>query len=123
MLGMLIPIVSSALRASRRMIALDRNGIGLRARSRRKKRVWEADNWWSTAPCWNTTATPLGPPLVDALGRVRLALEPHLSAVLLLKSAQDLDQGRRPGPVVAHQPQHLALAEVDVDVAQRGRGT
>ena len=57
--------------------------------------------------------------VVDALGLVRLAAQEHLALVGLLEAADDLHQRRLAGAVVAEQPQHLALAQVQADVAQR----
>ena len=61
---------------------------------------------------------PVSAGVVDALWRIRLALEPHRPGVLLVKAADDLDERRLAGAVVAQQPQNLALAEMEVDVAQ-----
>ena len=58
--------------------------------------------------------------VVDAFWGVRLTVQEHLARVLPLKAAEDLDQSRLAGPVVAEQAQHLALAQVQVDVAQGG---
>ncbi len=37
-----------------------------------------------------------------------------------MKAAEDLDQRRLAGTVVAEQPEHLSLAQVDVDVPEGG---
>jgi hypothetical protein len=57
--------------------------------------------------------------LVDALRLVGRSVQQHSPGVLLLKSRDDLDQRRLARSVVAEQPQHLALAQVQVDVTQR----
>ena len=57
--------------------------------------------------------------MVDAARLVRLAAQEHAALVGLLEAADDLHQRRLAGAVVAEQPQHLALAQVQVDVAQR----
>ena len=44
----------------------------------------------------------------------------HLALVGLLEPADDLHQRRLARAVVAEQPEDLALAQVQVDVAQRG---
>ena len=62
------------------------------------------------------------PRLVDAVRLVRLAAQGHLAHVGLLEAADDLHQRRLAGAVVAEQPEHLALAQVQVDVAQRDDG-
>ena len=48
-----------------------------------------------------------------------LAVEQDPALVGLVVAAQDLDQRRLAGAVVAEQPEHLALLEVQADVAQR----
>ena len=48
----------------------------------------------------------------------RPAADLELAAVRLMNAAQDLDQGRFAGAVVADDRQHLALEHVDVDVLQ-----
>ena len=45
-------------------------------------------------------------------------MQEHLAGVLLLKAAEDLDQRRLAGAVVAEQTEHLAFAQVQIDVAQ-----
>ena len=60
--------------------------------------------------------------IVDRPGRVRLALDPQRAGVGLLEASEDLDQRRLAGAVVAQQTQHLALAQVEADVAQGGGG-
>jgi hypothetical protein len=57
--------------------------------------------------------------VVDRLELGLLATQQDPPLVRLLEARDDLDQGRLAGAVVAEQPQHLALAEVQVDVAQR----
>jgi hypothetical protein len=62
---------------------------------------------------------PLRARVVDALGFVGPTVQPHAARVRLLEAGEDLDQRRLAGAVVAQQSQHLALAQVQVDVAQR----
>ena len=64
---------------------------------------------------------PQRPRLVDAARRVWLAPQEHLAPVRFLEAADDLHQGRLAGAVVAEQAEDLALAEVQVDVAQARR--
>ncbi len=66
---------------------------------------------------------PVRSGVVDALGLVVLALHPHRAFVLLLEAADDLQQSRLAGAVVAEQSEHLALAQVEVDVTQGDRRT
>jgi hypothetical protein len=57
--------------------------------------------------------------VVDAVRLVGLAAQEHAALVGALEAAEDLHQRRLAGAVVAEQAQHLALAHVQVDVAQR----
>ena len=67
--------------------------------------------------------------LVDGLDPVRagvldrveadaLAADEHVAAVLLVEPAQDLDERALAGAVVADEPEHLALAQDEVDAAE-----
>ena len=67
--------------------------------------------------------------LVDGLDPVRagvtdrveadgLAADDHLARVLLVEAAQDLDERALAGSVVADEPEHLALAQDEVDAAE-----
>ena len=51
-LGMLIPISSSAARASRRIARLARNGSGRRTRSRRRNMFWKTASSSTSARSW-----------------------------------------------------------------------
>jgi hypothetical protein len=70
-----------------------------------------------------------GEVLVDGLDPVRagsldraeadaLAADDDVPRVLLLEPAEDLDEGALTRAVVADEPEHLALAEVEVDAAE-----
>ena len=66
----------------------------------------------------------LDPQLAGVVRRVdphRLAVEPDLAVVGLHDAREDLDQRRLAGAVVAEQREDLALAQLERDVAQRGR--
>ena len=63
---------------------------------------------------------PLRARVVDALRLVGLAAQEHPPAVLLVEAAEDLDQRRLAGAVVAEQAQDLPLVQGQVDVPQRG---
>ena len=67
--------------------------------------------------------------LVDGLDPVRagvldrveadaLAADQHVAPVLLVEAAQDLDERALAGSVVADEPEHLALAQDEVDAAE-----
>ena len=67
--------------------------------------------------------------LVDGLDAVRaggpdrveadaLAADDHIAPVLLVEAAQDLDERALAGSVVADEPEHLALAQDEVDAAE-----
>ena len=47
-----------------------------------------------------------------------LAADEHVAAVLLVEPAQDLDERALAGSVVADEPEHLALAQDEVDAAE-----
>ena len=49
-----------------------------------------------------------------------LAGHEDAAGVGLVEAAEDLDQGRLAGAVVADQPEHLAPVQVQVDVGQGG---
>jgi hypothetical protein len=53
----------------------------------------------------------------------RLAVEVDRPRVRLVVAGEDLDQRRLAGPVVAEQPEHLAVLEMEVDGAQGGNRT
>jgi hypothetical protein len=61
------------------------------------------------------------PGVVHRPQRQRLTVEEDLARVRLVEAAEDLHQGRLAGAVVADQPEHLALVEVQAHVAQRGQ--
>ena len=48
----------------------------------------------------------------------RVALEDQVARVGGMEAGQNLDQRGLAGPVVAHQPEHLALMQLHVHVAQ-----
>jgi hypothetical protein len=58
--------------------------------------------------------------LADGVQLDRLAVDVDRPGVRLVVAGQDLDQRRLAGAVVAEQAEHLALLEMQVDVAQRG---
>ena len=63
----------------------------------------------------------LDPVRAGSLDRVEadpLAADDHLAAVLLVEAAQDLDERALAGSVVADEPEHLALAQREVDAAE-----
>jgi hypothetical protein len=48
-----------------------------------------------------------------------LALQPHLAARGAKVAGHDLDQSRLAGTVIAHQPQHLAGVDLEIDPGER----
>jgi hypothetical protein len=58
--------------------------------------------------------------VVDRPQHHLLPADEDAAGVGLVEAAEDLDQGRLAGAVVADQPQHLAPAEAEVHVAQGG---
>ena len=52
-----------------------------------------------------------------------LAAHPQLAPVLRVEAAQDLDERALAGSVVADEPEHLALAQHEVDAAEDDEGT
>jgi hypothetical protein len=65
------------------------------------------------------------PDLAPVLNRARvigLALDRDRARIRRLEAGENLDQGRLARSVVAEQPEHLALAQVQADVSQRDRG-
>src|SRR4029450_10477773 len=60
------------------------------------------------------------PGVVDGAQRHLLAADEDPAGVGLVEAAEDLDQGRLAGAVVADEAEHLALAEAQVDVAEGG---
>ena len=63
----------------------------------------------------------LDPVCAGVLDRVEadaLAADEHLARVLLVEAAQDLDEGALAGSVVSDEPEHLALAQREVDAAE-----
>jgi len=58
--------------------------------------------------------------VVDGLEHDLLAAHEDPARVGLVEAAEDLDEGRLAGPVVADQAQHLAPAQVQVDVTEGG---
>ncbi len=63
----------------------------------------------------------LDPVCAGGLDRVEadaLAADDDVAPVLLVEAAQDLDERALAGAVVADEPEHLALAEDEVDAAE-----
>jgi len=61
-----------------------------------------------------------GPARVEGVaGPIRLAVQPHLPRVGLVRAGQDLHQGALPGPVLADQGVHLAGRDGEVHPVQR----
>ncbi len=63
----------------------------------------------------------LDPVCAGVLDRVEvdaLAADDHVAPVLLVEAAQDLDERALAGSVVADEPEHLALAQDEVDAAE-----
>src|SRR5919109_1230489 len=58
--------------------------------------------------------------VVDRPDRDLLAVDVDPAGVGLVEAADDLDEGRLAGAVVADQPEHLAAAQAQVDVGQGG---
>ena len=118
--GMLIPISSSAARASQLHLAVgeerDRPVDALAA----QEEVVVDGQFVDQREVLVDGVDAFRARVVDAFRRVGLAVQEHLARVLLLEAAEDLDQRRLAGAVVAEQAEHLALAQVQVDVAQRG---
>ena len=116
---MLMPMSSSALRASR---------LHQRVGEERKRRVHALapqehvvidGQLVDQREVLEDRVDALGPGVVDAFRLVGLAVQEHAPAVLLLEAGDDLDQRRLARAVVAEQAEHLALAQRQVDVAQR----
>jgi hypothetical protein len=63
---------------------------------------------------------PEGAGVVDRLEHDLLAAHEDAAGVGLVEAAEDLDQGRLAGAVVADQAEHLAPAQAQVDVGQGG---
>ena len=72
----------------------------------------------TSARFWNTVAMPSWRAACGSLIRIGRPLDLDLAAIRLMNAAQDLDQGRLAGAVVADDRQHLALEHVDVHVVQ-----
>ena len=51
-----------------------------------------------------------------------LAAHPQLAPVRCVEAAQDLDERALAGSVVADEPEHLALAQLEVDAAEDDEG-
>ena len=58
--------------------------------------------------------------MVDGLEHDLLAADEDPAGVGLVEAADDLDQGRLAGAVVADEAEHLAPAQAQVDVGQGG---
>ena len=61
---------------------------------------------------------PVRPGGTDRVEADALAADDHLSCVLRVEAAQDLDERALPGSVVADEAEHLALAQDEVDAAE-----
>jgi hypothetical protein len=61
---------------------------------------------------------PVGAGVLDRVEADALAADAHLAPVLLVEAAEDLDQRALAGSVVADEPEHLALAQDEVDPAE-----
>ena len=92
-----------------------------RVRSRPAKKLPTGPVLSNSARSWNTVSIPSSRALVRRVDPHRFAVEPDLAAVGLLDAGEHLDQRRLAGAVVAEQREHLALAQRQRDVAQRGR--
>ena len=119
--GMLTPMsemYSSAARAHRAVVEQpQRDGC---SSSRLRNTLWKTLSSSTSARSWKTVSMPSAARLVDRAQLDRLAVEVDLPRVGLVVAAEDLDQRRLAGAVVAQQAEHLALVERQVDVAQRG---
>ncbi len=119
---MLIPISSSAARVSRRIARLARNGSGRLDPLAAQEHVLEDRQLVDQREVLVDGVDAERARMVDAPRLVRLAAEEQAALVGLLEAADDLHQRRLAGAVVAEQPQHLALAQVQAEVAQRDDG-
>ncbi len=118
------PDLSSALRASRFMSALARNGIGAcDPLAAQEQVVVDGELVDQRQVLEHGVDAALAGVVARSWARRLSPLQPHRPRVRLLEPAEDLDQRRLAGAVVSEQPQHLALAQVQVDVAQRDGGS
>jgi hypothetical protein len=65
----------------------------------------------------------LGPGGRDRVEADALAADDDVAPVLLMEAALDLDERALAGSVVADEPEHLALAQDEVDAAEDDEGT
>src|SRR5215475_13060771 len=61
--------------------------------------------------------------MVDRAERHLLAVDEQAASVGPVEAGQDLDQGRLPGAVVAHEAEHFALRQVQRDIDECGNRT
>ena len=121
--GMLMPMSSSARRASRFISRLLSSGSGRMDALAAQEHVVVDGQFVDQRQVLVDGVDAFRARVVDALRFIRLAVQEHAARVLLLKAGDDLDQRRLARAVVAEQAEHLALAQVQVDVAQRRHGT